>query len=195
MFSCRQCLCLNFHYPYAVQPPQHCLLYKLFAWFIRFLSTTCHNTVFTSPKASLLGLLAKIMCSICSCQLNIWHAGHCLAPILNWFLTSGLDNGACSSPTTDCPGLTLPPGTVHSPIWTSAKQPQPMICVAKSVGATCAKRGEPPGLCKSKSWNCPTQLAIWGKHAHTQQLINGYVPGTIGALVFNLQTKIWLLLP
>ena len=26
------------------------------------------------------------MCSICSCQLNIWHAGHSLAPILNWFL-------------------------------------------------------------------------------------------------------------
>ena len=32
---------------------------------------------------SLLGLLAKIMCSICSCQLNIWHARHRLAPILN----------------------------------------------------------------------------------------------------------------
>ena len=35
------------------------------------------------PKVSLLGLLAKIMCSICSCQLNIWHVGHRPTPILN----------------------------------------------------------------------------------------------------------------
>ena len=39
-----------------------------------------------SFQLSILGLLNKIMRSICSCQLNIWHAGHCLAPILNWFL-------------------------------------------------------------------------------------------------------------
>ena len=62
---------------------------------------------------SLLGLLAKIMCSICSCQLNIWHGRHRLPPILNWFLNLGLDKEACFSRTTDCPGLTLPPGTVH----------------------------------------------------------------------------------
>ena len=34
-------------------------------------------------KGLVIGLLAKIMCSICSCQLNIWPAGHSLAPILN----------------------------------------------------------------------------------------------------------------
>lgn len=35
---------------------------------------------------SLLGLLAKIMCSICSFQNNIWNAAHRAASILIWFL-------------------------------------------------------------------------------------------------------------
>ena len=72
--------------------------------------------VFLPKKLSLLGLLAKIMCSICSCQLNIWHARHSLAPILNWFLTSDYGNEACFSLVTDCPGFALLPGTVHSPM-------------------------------------------------------------------------------
>ena len=62
---------------------------------------------------SLLGLLAKIMCSICSCQLDIWHAGHCPASISNWSLDPGLDKDACISRSTDCPSLTLPLGTVQ----------------------------------------------------------------------------------
>ena len=53
------------------------------------------------------------MCSICSCQLNICHVGNCLAPILNCFLILGSDEEACFSRSTDCPGPTLPPGTVH----------------------------------------------------------------------------------
>ena len=53
------------------------------------------------------------MCSICSCQLNIWHAGHSLAPILNWFFTSRVNTEACFSWLMDCPGLTLPSGAVH----------------------------------------------------------------------------------
>ena len=53
------------------------------------------------------------MCSICSCQLNIWHAGHSLAPILNWFLLPELTPKLASSWLTDCPGLTLPSGAVH----------------------------------------------------------------------------------
>jgi len=53
------------------------------------------------------------MCSICSCQLNIWHARHVLAPILNWFLQSDLGIEACFSQVKDCPGIALPPGTVH----------------------------------------------------------------------------------
>ena len=72
----------------------------------------CFEIVFL--QASLLGLLAKIMCSICSCQLNIWHTRHVLVPILNWFLTTDLDIEACFSQITDCPGLALLPGTVHS---------------------------------------------------------------------------------
>ena len=66
-----------------------------------------------SCRSSLLGLLAKIMCSICSCQLNIWHVGHCLAPILNCFLILGSGKEACFSRSTDRPGPTLPPGSVH----------------------------------------------------------------------------------
>ena len=31
------------------------------------------------PKAYLLGLLAKIKCSICSYQLNLWYAAHGVA--------------------------------------------------------------------------------------------------------------------
>ena len=49
---------------------------------------------------------------ICSCQLNIWYGKHHLPPILNWFLIYDLGKEACFSRTTDCPGLTLPPGTV-----------------------------------------------------------------------------------
>ena len=36
------------------------------------------------------------MFSICSCQPNIWHAGHCLAPILNWFLLPELTSKLAS---------------------------------------------------------------------------------------------------
>ena len=53
------------------------------------------------------------MCSICSCQLNIWHAGHSLAPILKLIFTSRVNTEACFSWLTDCPGLTLPSGAVH----------------------------------------------------------------------------------
>ena len=66
-----------------------------------------------SCRSSLLGLLAEIMCSICSCQLNIWHVGHCLATILNCFLIVGSSKEACFSLSTDCFGPTLPPGSVH----------------------------------------------------------------------------------
>ena len=51
--------------------------------FFTYLSHLLGLAPFVATSSSLLGLLAKIMCSICSCQLNIWHAGHCPAPILN----------------------------------------------------------------------------------------------------------------
>ena len=40
------------------------------------------NPHFQFLKLSLLGLMAKIKCSICSYQFNIWYAGHSLAHIL-----------------------------------------------------------------------------------------------------------------
>ena len=64
-------------------------------------------------KLSLLGLLAKIMCSICSFQLNIWNAPHWGACILNWFLNLGYGIGACSILATGWPGIAVPPGSAH----------------------------------------------------------------------------------
>ena len=98
----------------------------------------CFEIVFL--QASLLGLLAKIMCSICSCQLNNWHVRHRLTPILNWFLILGLDKEACFSQTTDCPGFTLPPGTVQFTI-TELRKPnlelwlRPKPLVSQAVGS------------------------------------------------------------
>ena len=68
---------------------------------------TCHRSL------SLLGLLAKIMCSICSFQLNIWNATHRVACILNWFLNLGYGIGACSILATGWPGIAVPPGSAH----------------------------------------------------------------------------------
>ena len=59
---------------------------------------------------SLLGLLAKIMCSICSFQCNIWNAAHWAASILNWFLNLGHGIGACLILATGWPGIALHPG-------------------------------------------------------------------------------------
>jgi len=67
-------------------------------------------------RASLLGLLAKIKCSICSYQLNIWYAAHWVAHILNWFLELGCGKGACLVPATGCLGIALPPSTAHFPL-------------------------------------------------------------------------------
>ena len=66
-------------------------------------------------RASLLGLLAKIKCSICSYQLNIWYAAHWVAHILNWFLELGCGNEACLVPATGCLGIALPPSAAHFP--------------------------------------------------------------------------------
>ena len=65
---------------------------------------------------SLLGLLAKIKCSICSYQLNIWYAAHWVAHILNWFLELGCGKEACLVPATGCLGIALPPSTAHFPL-------------------------------------------------------------------------------
>ena len=62
---------------------------------------------------SLLGLMAKIKCSICSYQFNIWYAGHSLAHILIWFLAFGQGSEACLTLTTGCLGVALQPSAAH----------------------------------------------------------------------------------
>ena len=62
---------------------------------------------------SLLGLMAKIKCSICSYQFNIWYAGHRPAHILIWFLAFGQGSEACLTLTTGCLGIALQPSAAH----------------------------------------------------------------------------------
>ena len=71
------------------------------------------SKLMNTKSLSLLGLLAKIKCSICSYQLNIWYAAHWVAHILNWFLELGCGKGACLVPATGCLGIALPPSTAH----------------------------------------------------------------------------------
>ena len=71
------------------------------------------NPHFQFLKLSLLGLMAKIKCSICSYQFNIWYAGHSLAHILIWFLAFGQGSEACLTLTTGCLGIALQPSAAH----------------------------------------------------------------------------------
>ena len=73
-------------------------------------SVISHLSITSSPRGqtlSLLGLMAKIKCSICSYQFNIWYAGHCLAHILIWFLAFGRGNEACFTLTRGCLSVAL----------------------------------------------------------------------------------------
>ena len=54
-------------------------------------------------------------CSICSYQFNIWYDPHVGSTILIWFLETGEVLGACSTFTTDQPGIAVLPGMVHLP--------------------------------------------------------------------------------
>ena len=62
---------------------------------------------------SLLGLMAKIKCSICSYQFNIWYAGHRPAHILIWFLAFGQGSGVHLTLTTGCLGIALQSSAAH----------------------------------------------------------------------------------
>ena len=64
-------------------------------------------------SSSLLGLLAKIKCSICSYQFNLWYAVHSTAHRLFWFLASGQGHGVYPTLTTGCLGLALQPSAAH----------------------------------------------------------------------------------
>ena len=57
--------------------------------------------------------MAKIKCSICSYQFNIWYAGHVPAHILIWFLAFGQGSEACLTLTTGCLGIALQPSAAH----------------------------------------------------------------------------------
>ena len=83
---------------------------------ITFFIQAQQSPIDVMKKLSLLGLLAQIMCSICSFQLNIWNASHWGACILNWFLHLGHGIGACSFLATGWPAIALPPGSAHSPL-------------------------------------------------------------------------------
>ena len=51
-----------------------------------------------NDSLSLLGLLAKIKCSICSYQFNIWYGVHSTPCILIWFLAFELGTKRFTSP-------------------------------------------------------------------------------------------------
>ena len=70
-------------------------------------------TIYSLFSLSLLGLMAKIKCSICSYQFNIWYAGHSPAHILIWFLAFGQGSEACLTLTTGCLGIALQPSAAH----------------------------------------------------------------------------------
>ena len=67
------------------------------------------------PVLSLLGLLAKIKCSICSYQLNIWYESHGLSSILNWFLDGDGVSVACYGSIKCWPCIAVPQGSAHFP--------------------------------------------------------------------------------
>ena len=73
----------------------------------------CHIKTSSLLSVSLLGLLAKIKCSICSYQFNIWYTTHRVVSILNWFLVFGLGCGACFSQTMSPPRIAVPRGWAH----------------------------------------------------------------------------------
>lgn len=57
--------------------------------------------------------MAKIKCSICSYQFNIWYVGHVSTHILIWFLALGQGSEVYLTLTTGCIGLALSPRAAH----------------------------------------------------------------------------------
>ena len=89
------------------------IFYNACGWSTSMLSDPDGTLQRTSFRLSLLGLMAKIKCSICSYQFNIWYAGHSLAHILIWFLAFGQGSEACLTLTTGCLGIALQPSAAH----------------------------------------------------------------------------------
>ena len=76
----------------------------------------CNKTHAGVCSISLLGLLAKIKCSICSYQLNIWYVFHRKTHILNWFLDSPQEIRVYAGPGKDSPIIAVIMGWVYNPI-------------------------------------------------------------------------------
>ena len=85
--------------------------------------------IFKFWNLSLLGLMAKIKCSICSYQFNIWYAGHSPAQILIWFLSLGLGSEVYLTLTTGCLGIALQPSAAH---WSFIKKLKTLLDFIKS---------------------------------------------------------------
>ena len=64
-------------------------------------------------SSSLLGLLAKIKCSICSYQFNIWYGVHSTPHILIVFVSLGYGTEVYLTPTTSCLGVALQLRAAH----------------------------------------------------------------------------------
>jgi len=81
---------------------------------------TATGRFFQSPFAKVTMYLnhvfnekAKIKCSICSYQFNIWYVGHVLTHILIWFLVAGQGTEVYLTLTTGCIGLALQSRAAH----------------------------------------------------------------------------------
>jgi len=94
------------------------MLSELCSWIVHIVfhkqtKSSTRDSSRVSAILSLLGLMAKIKCSICSYQFNIWYAGHSSAHILIWFLASGQGSEVYLTLTTGCLGIALQPSAAH----------------------------------------------------------------------------------
>jgi len=92
---------------------------------------------------SLLGLMAKIKCSICSYQFNIWYAGHSPAQILIWFLEAGRGMPVHRTLTAGCLGVALQPCAAQTATRTARERKDLREAGARAVSNS-VPRAAPP---------------------------------------------------
>ena len=90
-------------------------------------------------SSSLLGLLAKIKCSICSYQFNIWYGVHSTPHILIVFVTLGYGIEVYLTPTTSCLGVALQLRAAH---FTEIKYPYNSLTLYDGSGSCQTHRGQ-----------------------------------------------------
>ena len=123
----------------------------------------------TAYQSYLLGLLAKIKCSICSYQLNLWYVGHRPTSRLNLFLYRVVDHLIYQAHDTCDLGLTHPtepsqvaPSTTH----TSKEQKQKhehtlcVLCVwfGRSHNKYCDRIHYISSALPSIGWGCTVNI-------------------------------------